>query len=85
MSAHLQKILALSIPGLVLSFAAFGQTKLQKNAVVGKPNIVIILADDQGNADCGFQRSPSTMATPSIDKIAANGVVFTQGYASAYV
>jgi len=50
-----------------------------------KPNIVIILADDQGNADCGFQRSPSTMLTPSIDKIAADGVIFTNGYASAYV
>jgi len=85
MSSQVQKVLALSMPGMVLSLAAFGQAKLQKNAVGGKPNIVIILADDQGNADCGFQRSPSTMATPSIDKIAANGVVFTQGYASAYV
>ncbi len=50
-----------------------------------KPNIVIILADDQGNADVGFQRSPSVIATPSIDKIAESGVVFTNGYASAYV
>ncbi len=50
-----------------------------------RPNIVIILADDQGNADAGFQRSPSTISTPSIDKLAENGVVFTDGYASAYV
>jgi hypothetical protein len=35
-----------------------------------KPNIVFILADDQRNADCGFQRSPSTIAMPSIDKLA---------------
>ena len=50
-----------------------------------KPNVVIILADDQGNADAGFQRSPATISTPSIDKLAASGVIFSQAYASAYV
>ena len=85
MNSHLQKSLALSVPAMVFTFAAFGQSNLQKKQMIGKPNIVIILADDQGNADVGFQRSPSTMATPSIDKIAASGVVFTNGYASAYV
>jgi len=65
---------------LVLFLAATAVA--QKTA---KPNVVIILADDQGNADVGFQRSPSVIATPSIDKIAESGVVFTNGYASAYV
>jgi arylsulfatase A-like enzyme len=50
-----------------------------------KPNILIILADDQGNADAGYQRDPSIVSTPAIDEIARDGVVFTQGYASAYV
>ncbi|WP_165698004.1 sulfatase [Flavobacterium nackdongense] len=50
-----------------------------------KPNVIIILADDQGNADAGFQRSPATLSTPSIDKLAASGVIFSQAYASAYV
>lgn len=52
---------------------------------VPKPNIVIILSDDQGNADAGYQRSPAMVSTPAIDKLAADGVVFTNGYASAYV
>lgn len=51
----------------------------------GKPNVVIILADDQGNADAGFQRLPATISTPAIDKLAAGGVIFSEGYASAYV
>jgi len=84
MNAYLQKSLALSIPAMVFSFGAAGQSDHLKK-MTGKPNIVIILADDLGNADVGFQRSPANLATPSIDKIAANGVVFTQGYASAYV
>lgn len=65
----------------LLALIALGVTAQSQT----KPNIVIILADDQGNADVGFQRSPSVIATPSIDKIAESGVVFTNGYASAYV
>jgi arylsulfatase A-like enzyme len=48
----------------------------------GKPNIVIILADDLGYADLGCQGSKEVI-TPQIDLIAANGVRFTSGYVSA--
>lgn len=57
----------------------------QKNKKSKRPNIVIILTDDQGNADAGYQRSPATVNTPSIDKLAAEGIIFTNGYASGYV
>jgi arylsulfatase A-like enzyme len=50
-----------------------------------RPNILIILADDQGNADAGYQRSPALVSTPSIDELSNAGIVFTNGYASAYV
>ena len=43
---------------------AFGQTT--------KPNIVIILADDLGNADLGYRGSD--IKTPNIDKLASEGV-----------
>ena len=56
-----------------------------KTQEVSRPNILIILSDDQGNADAGYQRTPSIVSTPAIDQIAKDGVVFTQGYASAYV
>ena len=44
-----------------------------------KPNIIVILTDDQGFADVGFNGSKDIL-TPNIDKIAKNGVVFTNGY-----
>jgi len=69
---------------LVLAVALL--TSCNMNTQEGrKPNILIILTDDQGNADAGYQRTPSQVSTPAIDQIAKDGVVFTQGYSSAYV
>ncbi|MBU3666546.1 MAG: N-acetylgalactosamine 6-sulfatase (GALNS) [Chthoniobacterales bacterium] len=49
-----------------------------------RPNIVIILSDDQGYADVGFNphHGPGII-TPNIDKIARDGVIFEQGYITA--
>ena len=47
----------------------------------GRPNILIILADDLGYADLGCQGC-SDIPTPHIDSIAASGVRFTDGYAT---
>ena len=40
------------------------------------PNLIIILTDDQGYADVGFNGSTDIL-TPHIDTIAASGVRFT--------
>ena len=45
------------------------------------PNIVVILADDLGYADVGYQ-GLTDFATPNIDRLAASGVRFTNGYVS---
>ncbi len=46
-----------------------------------KPNIVLFFADDAGYADFGFHGSKE-IKTPNLDKLAAAGVRFTQGYVS---
>jgi uncharacterized sulfatase len=48
------------------------------------PNIVLIISDDQGYMDYGFMGSPR-VRTPSLDRLAREGVVFTHGYSSANV
>src|SRR5712671_3208627 len=49
-----------------------------------RPNIVFIMADDLGFADLScYGRREYT--TPNIDRIAANGVRFTQAYANSAV
>lgn len=70
---------------LVYSFTTykFSDELLRQEKV--KPNIVIILSDDQGFGDVSYHEHPEEINTPAIDKLAAQGVVFTDGYASAYV
>ncbi|MBL4560912.1 MAG: sulfatase-like hydrolase/transferase [Labilibaculum sp.] len=44
-----------------------------------KPNVIVILTDDQGYADVGFNGCKD-IPTPNIDRIANNGVKFSNGY-----
>lgn len=46
---------------------------------VPRPNVVIILTDDQGTLDAGCFGS-TDLDTPAIDALAERGVRFTQAY-----
>lgn len=48
-----------------------------------KPNIVVLLADDLGWGECGFQGFTTDVPTPNLDRLAAGGVRFTNGYVAA--
>jgi arylsulfatase A-like enzyme len=50
----------------------------------GKPNFILIVADDLGFADLSLHGSKQ-IPTPNIDRLAAEGINFTQGYVSAPV
>jgi arylsulfatase len=67
-----------------LIFAAALQLTLHAAAVpvsAGKPNIIVILADDLGYSDLGCYGSE--IATPNLDQLAAGGLRFTQFYNTA--
>ncbi len=49
---------------------------------VSRPNIVLILADDLGWSDVGYQGT-DFYETPNLDRLAKQGMVFTQAYAGA--
>ncbi len=48
------------------------------------PNIVILFADDLGYGDLGIYGNP-TIRTPNLDRMAAEGMKFTQFYVGASV
>jgi len=48
-------------------------------AQTAKPNILVILCDDLGYADVGFNGSKDII-TPELDKLAHDGTIFTSAY-----
>ncbi len=49
------------------------------------PNIVLIMADDMGYGDAACYNSDSKIATPAIDRLAQEGIRFTDAHAPAAV
>lgn len=52
----------------------------------GRPNVVVILTDDQGYADISLNpHHPKEVSTPAMDALARSGVFFSQAYTSGSV
>ncbi|HYD15495.1 MAG TPA: sulfatase-like hydrolase/transferase [Hyphomicrobium sp.] len=65
--------------GLALAMAAGAGPGVARPTA--KPNIIVIVADDLGYGDLSSYGSPHQ--TPHIDRLASDGVRFTEGYATA--
>lgn len=67
---------------LIVTAAPARSESAEPPGPAGKPNIVLIYADDLGWMDVGYQGG-KRFETPHIDRLAAEGIVFTDGYAAA--
>lgn len=70
---------------LLLANGAFAQRRTRTPlppAPPQRPNVVLIVSDDVGYADFGFQGSPD-IRTPSLDRLVHDGVRFTDAYAAS--
>ncbi|QIH34734.1 arylsulfatase [Sphingobacterium sp. DR205] len=65
---------------LLFTLSILGYTAAQKK----KPNIILILADDLGYGDVGFN-GQKLIKTPNIDRLAKEGMIFSQFYAGTAV
>lgn len=69
----LKKLFALLLLFLLATPLAFSE----------RPNVVLIFTDDHGYADLGCMGLVDDVETPHLDRLAAEGVCFTNGYITA--
>ena len=74
------KTLGGGIPFLSIPFFQFGCSKEAK-----KPNIIFILADDLGYGDLSCLNHDSKIKTPNLDKLASQGIIFTDAHSGSAV
>ena len=70
----------LGLIALIMAFAAFAVNANPKPNIA-KPNIILFLIDDLGWADLGLTGS-TFYETPNIDRLASEGVFFSDAYAA---
>ena len=68
-----------SICGWLLLIIIFGCSQIEL-----PPNIILIMADDQGWGDVGYNGHPH-LKTPNLDSMVKNGAVFTRFYSAGSV
>jgi len=71
-------------PWIAAALALFGAACAREPHTLARPNFVLILADDLGWADVGYQGS-TFHRTPNLDALARAGVSFSNAYAAAPV
>ncbi|MGB5271189.1 sulfatase family protein [Eudoraea sp.] len=76
------KIKILLITPIVLLFFISCSTKEEESQ---EPNIIYVLADDMGYGDVSVYNENSKIQTPNIDKLASEGLKFTDAHTSASV
>ena len=70
---------------VLLLTSVLGATVFSAEANQPLPNIVFILADDLGYGDVGCYNSASRIPTPHLDKLAAQGMRFTDAHSPSTV
>jgi len=69
----------------VLALAVAGRAHAQTGTAARAPNIVFILADDLGIGDVGCYNPASMIRTPHLDRLAAQGMRFTDAHSPSSV
>src|SRR5438034_11816493 len=73
-----------ALGGLVVAHAQLPDLEALRARAPAKPNIIFILADDLGYGDLGCY-GQKKIRTPNLDRLAADGMRFTQCYAGSTV
>ena len=75
----------LKLLGASAASVAFGGYIIKGKEAANRPNIVLILVDDMGWSDVVCNKDNHYFETPNIDKLASEGMRFTNAYAACAV
>lgn len=71
----MKRLFLILLPFLMAITSVFAQEK--------QPNVIIIIADDQGYADMNYLGIHTNLKTPNLDKLASEGVSFSKAYVTS--
>ena len=75
----------LKLPRLTLSLILLAVASRLFSAVDDAPNIIFIMADDMGYGDVQALNPKSTIPTPNLNRLAAEGMTFTDAHSPSAV
>ncbi|MFI4911129.1 MAG: sulfatase [Sedimentisphaeraceae bacterium JB056] len=75
----------LKMAGVSAAMLSLGSGELFAADEKRKPNIILIVADDMGYGDAGCYGDTNLVPTPNVDRLAKEGIRFTDGYVTAPV
>ena len=71
---------------IIVTIISCKEKNVETNTTEVKPNILLIVVDDQGYADFSpFENYDTSISTPNISRLGKSGTVFTQAYVTAPV
>ena len=69
----------------ILPFQLFSVSQAAESKSPARTNIVFILVDDMGIGDCSVYNPDSKISTPNIDRLASEGIRFTDAHAAGAI
>ena len=69
---------------VALLAASLGCANVQKKETNNRPNIVLVMCDDLGWGDTGFNGN-EIIKTPNLDMLAGKGIIFNRFYSASAV
>ncbi|MEA1952275.1 MAG: sulfatase-like hydrolase/transferase, partial [Planctomycetota bacterium] len=75
-----RRFLQMALAGTTICPSLVGATREPGSR---RPNIVILYADDMGYGDLAIQNPDSKIPTPNLDRLAREGVRFTDAHSSS--
>ncbi len=69
---------------IVLLISCVAKENKLQNKIEENPNIILIMTDDQGWGDAGFNGN-TEIKTPNLDYLASNGIIFDRFYSASAV